>query len=431
MISKTSRFGCGHAVDESPKSRPFNKLNPDLLRIVLSNLCDKDICALDVTISDSKELETLWRPALLGMDFGKSLLAFSQYHPPDHHHCGAERGDCTRWMSLLRWMEKRQIPLPQLLITNFSALPNEDIAVLLNCNKEKIEHVFISSDTNQALGLPIFLQQLTFLKRLEVGKMALPPSLLGLNRLRELIFLDGFLDGSEKLSSSVCTQIYSLSCLEVLRLGYASLTPSSLAGLAQLTRLHTLQLTAYSDIVDDDLEFLSSLKKLQSLTVDACERCQEALTDGGLLHIEDLLSLKTLNLSNWILTGQGIDSIARLTKLEILSLTYCSIPVDCFSRLLSPNQIKSLSLGGWEVAGIEIAIGDEHISHLHHLQRLEVFELLSTQVTDIGLSHTFELPFIMTINLEYVHGITHSGVNTLKRRFKDAGRLVKILLSND
>jgi hypothetical protein len=423
-------------------AKPLDKLNAGLLRLILYNLSDKDICALDISMSDSKELATLWRPALRGLDFGKSLLAFSPYHPPDHHSAGSKRGNCTRWMSLLRWMEIRQIPLPRLLITNFSALPDEDLAVLQRCNKEKIEHVFLSSD-NLPLGLPTFLQQLTSLKRLDVGLVPVVSPLLELHRLRELVFLNG-LRGNEtsevmtdsaedpsKLSSSVCTQICSLSCLEVLRLGYRSITSRSLAGFTRLTRLQTLQLTAYSHVKDDDLEFLSSLTKLSHLTVDASEDRAESLTDGGLLHIEDLSSLKTLSLCNWTLTYLGIDSIARLTKLEILEISYCTIPVDCFSRLGRLHQLKSLSLGGWEVAGIEIAIGDDHLSHLHHLKCLEVFELLSTQVTDVGLFHAFELPCIKTINLEYVHGITRHGVNVLKRRLKDAGRCVKVILSNN
>ena len=84
------------------------------------------------------------------------------------------------------------------------------------------------------------------------------------------------------------------------------------------------------------------------------------ITDGGLVHLKGLTSLRQLNLSDTQITDAGLEHVKGFVKLE------------------------SLSLVGTQIT-------DVGLKSLVDLSRLSTLNLAETQITDVGLKHLRKL----------------------------------------
>lgn len=170
---------------------------------------------------------------------------------------------------------------------------------------------------------------------------ALADALGRMRQLRELM-LEGFDDGEEPITRQCLAALRKLPQLEYLYLFNADLDSESLAGLAQVPKLKTLRLSCvrrderslgqpllvrlpvlpelrsldlegYSNIGDDDLDYLTRLPNLNSLCLDSTK-----VTTAGLAKLAALPSLEELTLGGDALSGAGLEKLLVLKHLRAL-----------------------------------------------------------------------------------------------------------------
>lgn len=164
-----------------------------------------------------------------------------------------------------------------------------------------------------------------------------------LGRLRQLrvLMLEGFDDDEEPVTRPCLAAIGKLQQLECLYLGHADVDSESLASLAQLTNLKTLYLSSvhsgdrslgqpmlsrlpvlpglrelhlgYSYCGDDDLDYLTRLPKLKTLSLLSTD-----VTAAGLAKLAALPSLEELRLDGDALSPAGLQKLLMLGRLRAL-----------------------------------------------------------------------------------------------------------------
>ncbi len=102
---------------------------------------------------------------------------------------------------------------------------------------------------------------------------------------------------------------------------------SDLANLTGLARLKTLNLTN-TVVSDKGLAYLKGLPALESLYLDATR-----VTDAGLPGLTKLRGLRELHLSRNKITDVGADQLTQLHKLELLNLSNTNVSEESVKRL--------------------------------------------------------------------------------------------------
>lgn len=169
---------------------------------------------------------------------------------------------------------------------------------------------------------------------------ALADSLGRLGQLRVLM-LEGLDADKESVTRQSLAALGKLPRLEYVYLAHVDLDPGSLAGLAQLTKLQTLHLSFvdpdgrsqeklllaqlpvlpelrslyldYSNVCDDDLDYLARQPKLKSLSLHLTN-----VTDTGLAKLAALPSLEELTLDGHALSGAGLEKLVMSKHLRAL-----------------------------------------------------------------------------------------------------------------
>jgi DNA-binding beta-propeller fold protein YncE len=148
------------------------------------------------------------------------------------------------------------------------------------------------------------------------------------------------------------------------------------------------------------------------------------------VHLEGLRNLKSLTLHMSLVTDAGMQSLARLTKLEQLDLESGPITDVGLSQLrglvklrkLLLNRTKITDAGLVQVVGLtnleelgldHLPITDAGLAHLRGLKNLKELDLESTAVTDRGLASLTSLSRLETLNLRHTK-VTTTGLAQLK-----------------
>ena len=164
-----------------------------------------------------------------------------------------------------------------------------------------------------------------------------------------------------------------------VRFYQSRLSDAALTRIGSLDHLKTLGLRRV-DLKDEDLSFLSELKKLEALFIDGNPK----ITDEAFAYLADLESLEHLWLdSTSVSLAEAIDGRA-------------------FRRL------KSLNLGGTLVT-------DAQIKNLKLLTNLESLQFSRNQLTDDGIQELGELKKLRHLTL-YNTPVTSEGVARLKEK---------------
>ncbi|HUT08904.1 MAG TPA: hypothetical protein VMY42_00265 [Thermoguttaceae bacterium] len=125
--------------------------------------------------------------------------------------------------------------------------------------------------------------------------------------------------------------------LEVVKISECNLTDADLAPIEEMTSLKSLNLFR-TRVTDAGLVRLKGLTNLQCLVLSETE-----ITDAGLAHLADLTSLDALDLSNTRITDQGLDHLAGLKNLTWLNLVGTRVTDAGVARLR--QQLPGLEIG--------------------------------------------------------------------------------------
>jgi Leucine Rich Repeat (LRR) protein len=178
--------------------------------------------------------------------------------------------------------------------------------------------------------------------------------------------------------------------------GLFVLDDSSLAIIARLKHLHTLNLTTGvggSLITDAGLAHLAHLTKLKHLNLSGNDR----ITHIGLAYLAGLPNLTDLNLTECTLIDDaGVAALAGLAKtLKRLNLSQNDQITDLGLASLVPlAKLKRLNLNGCG------HISNAGILHLLHLQNLNELKLRKCPgITDAGLPPLAQLPKLTCLHV--------------------------------
>ncbi len=178
--------------------------------------------------------------------------------------------------------------------------------------------------------------------------------------------------------------------------GFFVLGDSSLAIIARLKHLHTLNLTTGvggSLITDVGLAHLAHLTKLKNLNLSGNDR----ITHIGLAYLAGLPNLTDLNLTDCTLIDDaGVAALAGLAKtLKGLNLSQNDRITDLgLASLIPLAKLKRLSISGCG------HISNAGILHLLHLQNLNELKLRRCPgITDAGLPPLAQLPKLTCLHV--------------------------------
>jgi hypothetical protein len=160
-----------------------------------------------------------------------------------------------------------------------------------------------------------------------------------------------------------------------------------------------------------------------------------SITNLGLKHIANLASLVELNLSNTNITDSAIHHLANLKSLEILGLGWTKICGEGLPHLANLKSLVKLDLNFTcirdsrylaDFVALEIidlnatGITDDGAKALGKIQSLREVWLDETNITDFGLQHLLHLPFL---DPNKVHvsstGVSQVGLENFKKRLRE------------
>ena len=132
------------------------------------------------------------------------------------------------------------------------------------------------------------------------------------------------------------------------------------------------------------------------------------VTDVGLVHLQGLTQLRSLDLTNTQVTDAGLAHLQGLTQLRVLTLNYTQVTNAGLVHLRGLTQLKELCLVRTRVTDAGLV----HLQGLTQLQRLDIS--FSRWVADPGLVHLQTLTQLQWLDLYETH-VTGAGINELKK----------------
>jgi internalin A len=191
-----------------------------------------------------------------------------------------------------------------------------------------------------------------------------------------------------------------LKNLRSLDLGSNTITGRPLRHIGEMSEMRELKLKMRRSLVplrSDDMSFLKRLTKLDSLKL-----LDTGLTDTWLVYVEDVKSLRTLELDDMTITTESLHHLRGLTNLTALSLHWAR--VTSLEPLRALTKMTHLSLAYTPVA-------DSALPFLQRLPLLSVLDLRRTNITDAGMVTLSGLSSLRELDLSQTKvtdaGLTH------------------------
>jgi WD40 repeat protein len=174
--------------------------------------------------------------------------------------------------------------------------------------------------------------------------------------------------------------------LEDLDLNDVGITDAGLACLKSLTSLTRLVLSYNDEVKGKGFVHLEELKSLRELNL-----CGPAFDDAGLAHLKGLTRLVNLNLDGTALTNAGLVAIKDLKALRTLHLP----DKVNDAGLVHLAGLTNLSSVIWKDEGIT----GQGLAHLGGLTKVTKWDLSRTGLTDEGLAHIRRWTHVVDLNL--------------------------------
>lgn len=133
-----------------------------------------------------------------------------------------------------------------------------------------------------------------------------------------------------------------------------------------------VELFGNTQVTDGDLVHLQELEKLETLNLSITQ-----VTDAGLVHLEGLNQLRELNLSDTQVTDAELFHLQGLDQLERLYLSITPVTDAGLVHLRGLNQLRDLVLSDTQVT-------DNGLFQLQGLKKLKYLSLEHSHVTDKG-----------------------------------------------
>ncbi|XP_028290187.1 uncharacterized protein LOC114454149 [Gouania willdenowi] len=263
--------------------------------------------------------------------------------------------------------------VPQLRLLSIKQTKVRDVtamAEMRNLQTLKLDGTSVSEDSLEHLGSH---PTLTFLS---LGGI---PSLDG-NRVLQLI-------SGLKLTHLILPERHSV-------------TDTGMSFISKLSLLSELDLTDYTQVTDQGVSQLSTMKRLQKLSLSNTQ-----VSDAGLVSLRGLHELQELCLDRTAVTSQGVsDLIVCLPHLQVLGLASTRVGDSVVRKgLIHCNQLIKLNLS-------RTRLTDRGLKFLKHMHLAQV-NLDSTGVTLTGIANLLSLTNISSIRASNIHSIPPEDVS--------------------
>ena len=228
--------------------------------------------------------------------------------------------------------------------------------------------------------------------------------------------------------------ISNLTSLKSLKVVNCKFMPAQMSALQNLKELQDLELmfTIYDEPAEAREKLLGELSPGEKQTRDALKRTgisddvvlSALLTDRTMPFLSKLTKLKTLNLVNTFVSGEGLKQLQPLVEMESLdigalgltgktampfqamtklhSLQYFNADDDIVEVLSKMTTLERLNIWSGDVTDV----GATHLLSLRQLQRLEI---RGNKMTDQGLAQLSRVPTLKYLDLSYTKQITQDG----------------------
>jgi thiol-disulfide isomerase/thioredoxin len=182
-----------------------------------------------------------------------------------------------------------------------------------------------------------------------------------------------------------------------------TITDGAMVHLEDLKDLVLLRLTK-TRVTDAGASRLKNLTNLEFLGLSS-----PGFTDAALEHLSGMKRLTSLRLDNTKVTDRGVEKLKQaglLHNLEFLSLSDTPFSDGGVPHLLEMPQLTRLFLARTRVT-------DKGLSHLTALANLQFLDLTGSAVDDAGVAHLKELARLRSIHLTQTQ-VTYDGYEVLK-----------------
>ena len=180
-------------------------------------------------------------------------------------------------------------------------------------------------------------------------------------------------------SRELLTPIGQLKSVEELWLKYGTYHDDALEMIKDIATLKGIRLEFNRNVQDAGLAHLAKLDKLERLSLT-----HVGVTDAGMKHLAKLKSLTSLGLQGAKVTGAGLAELKPL-KLKMLNLDGATIDDDALKAIGAMHDLESLALGFTKIT-------DQGLEHLAGLSKLKFLRFNDTKLTGVGLKHLKNAP---------------------------------------
>ena len=205
------------------------------------------------------------------------------------------------------------------------------------------------------------------------------------------------------ISDEGLAHLKKLPNLQYLSLRGQSFTDKALAYVQNVPSLKILNV-GHIPITDAGLAHISKLKNLENLAL-----YNTKVTNNGLVHLTAMPSLKKLNLHGTQVTGEGLQYLKKIKTLEYLDLPYSGISDDDLIHLSALPNLEYLGVSLFSNS----PLADRGLEHLSGVQSLEKLHVGGTGFTDAGMAHIAKLRNLRELYLAFAPQITNEGLAKL------------------
>lgn len=219
-----------------------------------------------------------------------------------------------------------------------------------------------------------------------------------------------------EVTSRVFELLAKMKRLRFLDVGFSRVNDDGFSALASLERIEELHIGG-DKMSGLALPFLRMLPALRHLDVNGSQRTDSGrwglmLTDVNIESIAALTRLQVLNIGGSNLSDAGMKSLTSLTQLESLDLSRMEITPKGLEPLEALTKLRRLSL--WRAERID----DKAAAALAAIPRLEILDLAETAVTGAILDRLVKIATLRTL---YVSGpgVTQEQVERFRKARPD------------